>query len=122
MKSKYRILFDRTGEPLQRIEPGFFGWSELEWFSMNRDSLQRAHAIPLPTSGQLSIGLRLGHAFQYLTQVAVGRAPLAGVSVEIASADGKRHQVNFRDVEVVSTRLSVDGIGSAEIQYDFARF
>ena len=120
MNTKYRMLIDRSGAPIEQVEPGFFGWTSLQWFTINTDGAIRNHAAPAVTSGNISVGLALGHAFQYFTQVANGRAPLAGVVIDTTS-NGKRVQLNFRDTSVVSTTV-VNGVGNVDIAYESVRY
>jgi hypothetical protein len=120
MKNKYKMLIDRSGAPIEQVEPGFFGWTQLEWFSIRTDGGFRSHAAPSVTSGSFSVGLPMGHAFQYFTQVASGRAPLAGVVIDTTS-NGKRVQLNFRDTMVVSTKME-NGVGNVDISYESVRY
>jgi hypothetical protein len=66
--------------------------------------------------GSLSIGLPDGHAYQYLMQVQMGRAPLVGVIIETTKL-GKRHQVNFRDVAVTASQVT-NGMSTVQLTYD----
>jgi len=120
MNTKYRMLIDRSGAPIEQVEPGFFGWTSLEWFMITTQGAIRRHAAPAVTNGNITLGLPLGHAFQYFTQVASGRAPLAGVVIDTTS-NGKRVQFNFRDTSVVSTTV-VNGIGNVDIAYESVRY
>jgi hypothetical protein len=114
---KYRMMLDRSGESLETIQPGQFGWNPLEWFTLASGDIQAPHGGPLRTgSGSISIGLRLGHAYQYLTQVMVGKAPLAGVLVDIMENGRRKVQLKFRDVDVKQVTLT-KGVGSVELDY-----
>jgi hypothetical protein len=113
---KYRMMLDRSGESLETIQPGQFGWNPLEWFNLTGGT-QAPHGAPSKTSsGSISIGLRLGHSYQYLTQVMVGKAPLAGVFIDILENGGRKVQLKFRDVDVTQVSLT-NGIGSVELDY-----
>jgi hypothetical protein len=64
----FRMLIDRSGEAIQRSAPGFFGWTPLECFTLEMDANHGPLAAGAPSTGHFSIGLRLGHAYQYFTQ------------------------------------------------------
>jgi hypothetical protein len=121
MKSTYRVMFDRSGAAIDRIEPGsIFGWNRIEWFQIIPDGAGHSSGGTAMRGGSLSIGLPLGHAFQYLMQVQVGRAPLAGVIIETTNNLGKRRQVNFRDV-VVTTSEVTNGRSTVQFSYDWIK-